>query len=222
MIPLLSHLPGDISWLVPDLIGHGQYRDRQALMLRMDPVSIAEELSRRLFLSRDSCRRVIIGHSLGALVAVELAHLLGLHGRLILGDPPLWPCGDTQSQQEAKVALQQDSVGRRLLGDSFADFDGSLTYGPRLLSIASDTNLHVDVVVGLLGPHRTAAGLYDCGTFISQSHRLSLISWADQHTTRLSFVEHGAAGHFVFHDTSTLMRISRAIEQDKPLTDVVI
>jgi pimeloyl-ACP methyl ester carboxylesterase len=222
MIPLLSYLPGDISWLVPDLIGHGQCRDRQGLMLRMDPAAIARDLSDRVMHSHDAHRWVIIGHSLGALVAIELAHLLGLRGRLFLGDPPLWPCGDTQSQQEAKIALQQDSVGQRLLSDSFANFDGTIHYGSRLFSIAADSHLMVDVVVGLLGRHQNAAGLNDCGTFISESHRRSLISWAEQHTMGLSVVEHGAAGHFVFHDMSMLMRISRAIEQDKPLTDVVI
>jgi pimeloyl-ACP methyl ester carboxylesterase len=95
--------------------------------LRLNPKSIADDLYRRLPCIHSSQRIILVGHSLGALVAIELVHRYNPNGQIILIDPPLWPCGDKESQLEAQRALANDNVGRRLLIDSFGSFDGSIT-----------------------------------------------------------------------------------------------
>lgn len=213
MLPLLAHLPGDLSWSTPDLAGHGQYRESHVCLQGMDPVSLAAELQERVQIEKSE-PLIVLGHSLGALVAIELFRIFKLRGRLFLGDPPLWPCGDTMSQLDAKQVLIQDPVGRRLLVDSFSNFDGSVCYEHSLQQVAASTDISVDVVVGLCGRHQTANGSWDCGTFIGEQHRQSLRNWANN---KIGYLEQSSVGHFVFHDVSVLAKISESILKDESL-----
>lgn len=200
-----------MPWIVPDLIGHGQQRERHTEQLKLDPAAIADDLYRRLLCIYSSQRIILVGHSLGALVAVELVRRYQLSGQLILGDPPLWPCGDTESQLEAQRALALDVVGRRLLVDSFGDFDGSVTYDQQLADLGRGSNVSATIVIGMLGRHQRANGGWDCGTFINHTRHASLSAWVAEDSTRRSLIKNSAAGHFVLHDEPILFKLRQRI-----------
>lgn len=210
-LPLLNYLPADMPWIVPDLIGHGQQRERHTELLRLDPGSIADNLYRRLPCIHSNQRIILVGHSLGALVAIELVRRYQLSGQLILGDPPLWPCGDTESQLEAQRALALDVVGRRLLVDSFGDFNGSITYDQELADLGRGSNVTTTIVIGMLGRHQRANGGWDCGTFINHTRHASLSAWVAEDSSRRSLIKNSAAGHFVLHDQTILFNLGQFI-----------
>ncbi|MFM8275376.1 MAG: alpha/beta hydrolase [Cyanobium sp.] len=127
MLALLPALPAQRAYLVPDLAGHGS-RTSDALPARLDPDGLAADLIEACGLAARRDALVVIGHSLGALVALALQERLLTLGRgalgLVLGDPPLFPCGDTESQQLAKAGLLNDPLGRRLLDECFRPVGG--------------------------------------------------------------------------------------------------
>ncbi|MEB3348437.1 MAG: alpha/beta hydrolase [Cyanobacteriota bacterium] len=210
MLPLLPHLPGEITWLVPDLAGHGDRRNQCLLpATTMTPAFLAQDLLLRHPELHQHGPWLLLGHSLGALVALELVRQGVTSQSLILGDPPLWPCGDTGSQCEAQVALGQTPLGIRLLEGCFAAFNGTINYANLLEEISAIAS--IKVLVGLRGRHQLDSGGWDCGTFISETNRHWLHQWA-MNARMASIQQLSGAGHFVFHNQEGLNLLRQQLQ----------
>jgi pimeloyl-ACP methyl ester carboxylesterase len=146
----------------------------------------------------------LVGHSLGALVALELQQHLHEGGSgaasLVLGDPPLFINLDTPSQHAAAAGMANDVVGRRLARDSFfgfvADnpvFGEKSAYLKKLMEASKQLPTHL--LHGLRPQHQRQDGSVDCGTFLSETSMDDIRNYA--HDTFVHPIRD--AGHFVFH-----------------------
>ncbi len=207
MLSLLPALPAQWAYLVPDLAGHGSRSD-DALPQRLDPDGLAADLIEACCLAARRDSLVVIGHSLGALVALALQERLLALGRgalgLVLGDPPLFPCGDTESQQLAKTGMLNDPVGRRLLDECFAGFSlQDPKASPFFASLRRClATAPVITLLGGRGCYQRPDGSQDCGTFIS-AEGSSLLAEAFASAAihpASSLMLQAQLGHFVLHD----------------------
>jgi pimeloyl-ACP methyl ester carboxylesterase len=218
MLALLPALPAQRAYLVPDLAGHGS-RTSDALPARLDPDGLAADLIEACGLAARRDALVVIGHSLGALVALALQERLLTLGRgalgLVLGDPPLFPCGDTESQQLAKAGLLNDPLGRRLLDECFAGFDlPNPEASPFLASLRRCLpTAPVITLLGGRGRYQRPDGSQDCGTFISMEGRTLLAeAYASEaiHPAS-SLMLQAQLGHFVLHDQAVLALLAEQL-----------
>jgi pimeloyl-ACP methyl ester carboxylesterase len=206
MLALTPHLNHHHAVLCPDLAGHGQRRNEHEHLAELNPRELAADLLRQLPIQSLAATLPIhlVGHSLGALVALEVQQLLHESGSgatsLLLGDPPLVICLDTPSQHAAAAGMAKDSVGQRLARDCFFEFAaGSQAAGEqspyleRLREVSEQ--LPTNLFHGLLAQHQRPDGSIDCGTFLSAFSLQHLLSRCPQvHLHPIA-----DAGHFVFH-----------------------
>jgi pimeloyl-ACP methyl ester carboxylesterase len=206
MLALTPMLPNHHAVLCPDLAGHGQRRNEHEHLAELNPRELADDLLRQLPIQSLAASLPVhlVGHSLGALVAMELQQLLHEGGcgaaTLVLGDPPLFINLDTPSQHAAAAGMTNDVVGIRLAQDSFFGFaadnpaaDEQSPYLQRLREVTQQIPTHL--LYGLLPQHQRQDGGVDCGTFFSEASLRMLGSQdLDVHLNPIS-----DAGHFVFH-----------------------
>jgi pimeloyl-ACP methyl ester carboxylesterase len=206
MLALTPMLPNQHAVICPDLAGHGQRRNEHEHLAKLNPRELAADLLRHLPIQSLAATLPVhlVGHSLGALVALELQQLLHESGggatSLLLGDPPLVISLDTPSQHAAAAGMANDSVGQRLARDSFFEFatDSQAAgeqspYLQRLREISEQ--LPTNLFHGLLAQHQRQDGSVDCGTFLSAFSLQHLLSRCPQvHLHPIA-----DAGHFVFH-----------------------
>jgi hypothetical protein len=199
---------------MPDLVGHGQKHKGENNTLSMSykaltPEHLAIDIledSQHFHQGQLNNRSIIIiGHSLGGLVALSLHQSLAAQGiktqGILLGDSPVYPLGDTASQEAARAQLEQTALGRNLLQHCFDGFEanskqnnkGSSIYEEQIELACKDTS--VTFMAGLLGPNQRN-GFNDCGTFVSEASRQKLITLKSKGLA-VQVVED--AGHFVFH-----------------------
>jgi pimeloyl-ACP methyl ester carboxylesterase len=219
MLSLAPHLEGEFGLLCPDLAGHGQRQAHHHHLPSLGPRELAGDLLERLPIAQLAAALPLqlVGHSLGALVALEMQNLLHAEGagaaRLVLGDPPLCLSLDTPSQHAAAQGMAHDPVGRRLAHDCFHDFTANnpaagadSSFLLLLDSISQQVPVHV--LHGLLPQHQRADGSIDCGTFLSD---LSL-----QHLRLRCPLVHlrpvADGGHFVFHSSQGLQHLSHCLQ----------
>jgi pimeloyl-ACP methyl ester carboxylesterase len=194
--------------LCPDLAGHGQRRNEHEHLAELSPRELAADLLERLPIQLLSATLPVhlVGHSLGALVVMELQQYLHESGggaaSLVLGDPPLFINLDTPSQHAAAAGMASDEVGQRLARDSFFDFAADnpasgvkSPYLKRLREVSMQ--LPTALLHGLLPQHQRQDGSVDCGTFLSEQS-LNLLRSQSLVAHLLSVSD---AGHFVFHTT---------------------
>lgn len=208
MLELMPMLPNQYAVLCPDLAGHGQRRNEHVHLAKMNPQELAADLLRHLPVQLLAATLPVhlVGHSLGALVALELQRLLHESGggaaQLVLGDPPLFINLDSPSQHAAAAGMASDAVGQRLARDSFFDFSAnnpaagvSSPYLQLLKKVSQQTPTHL--LHGLLAQHQRPNGSVDCGTFLSDRSRQYLQSSCPEvHIHPIA-----DAGHFVFHSS---------------------
>ena len=209
MLELMPMLPNQYAVLCPDLAGHGQRRNEHEHLAKLNPQELAADLLRQLPIQSLLATPLpvhLVGHSLGALVALELQQLLHEKGsgaaQLVLGDPPLFISLDTPSQHAAAAGMASDAVGKRLARDSFFDFTAnnpaafvSSPYLQLLKHVSQQTPTHL--LHGLLAQHERQNGSVDCGTFLSDRSRQYLQSSCPEvHVHPIT-----DAGHFVFHSS---------------------
>jgi pimeloyl-ACP methyl ester carboxylesterase len=206
MLALTPHLNHQHLVLCPDLAGHGQRRNEHEHLAKLNPMELAADLLRHLPIQSLAATLPVhlVGHSLGALVALELQQLLHESGAgaasLVLGDPPLFINLDTPSQHAAASGMASDAVGQRLARDSFFDFAANnpasgaqSPYLKRLRQVSQQIPTHL--LHGLLPQHQRPDGSVDCGTFLSEKSLNLLRSQnLDNHLHAIS-----DSGHFVFH-----------------------
>jgi pimeloyl-ACP methyl ester carboxylesterase len=206
MLALTPMLPNHHAVLCPDLAGHGQRRNEHEHLAELNPRELATDLLRQLPIQSLAATLPVhlVGHSLGALVALELQQFLHEGGggvaSLVLGDPPLFINLDTPSQHAAAAGMAIDVVGQRLARDSFLGFAANnpaagpqSVYLQRLREVSQQAPIHV--LHGLLAQHQRQDGGVDCGTFLSDASLNLLRSQGfDGHLHPVS-----DAGHFVFH-----------------------
>jgi hypothetical protein len=206
--------PASLTTYMPDLLGHGQKHKREdntesIFYKALTPEHLASDiLAESQHFQQDQLSDtsiVIIGHSLGGLVALSLHQRLARQGiktqAILLGDSPVYPLGDTASQKAARAELEQTALGRNLLHHCFDGFEtnskhnskSNSIYEEQIESACKDTS--VTFMVGLLGPNQHN-GFNDCGTFFSEASRQRLIGLESKGLT-IQVVED--AGHFVFH-----------------------
>lgn len=223
-LPLLVQLPEQLPLLLSDLAGHGQRREQWRHLERLDPPGLAADLLERhprLWAGRPVW---LLGHSLGALVALALAEQLdaqpgGAVAGLILGDPPLLPC-DIPAPLQAGALASTDPLEQRLVADSFFHFQpggpqpgNSQHDGPYLEQLAAlAARLPVHVLLGMQGAFRRADGFSDCGTLVGQPSRERLVALARERP-RLGLHAIADAGHFVFHAASGQALVARLLAQ---------
>jgi len=206
MLALTPHLNHQHSFLCPDLAGHGQRRSEHQELAKLNPRELAADLLRDLPIQSLMATLPVhlVGHSLGALVALELQQLLHESGRsaasLVLGDPPLFINLDTPSQQAAAAAMAGDAIGQRLARDSFFDFStnnpAAGEQSPYLQTLREvSKQLPTTLLHGLLPQHQRQDGSTDCGTFLSEAS-ISLLRCQKLNTSLHPISD---AGHFVFH-----------------------
>jgi len=219
MLALTPVLPYRHAVLCPDLAGHGQRRDEHEHLAKLNPRELAADLLRHLPIQSLAATLPVhlVGHSLGALVALELQQLLHQAGTgaasLVLGDPPLFINLDTPSQQAAAAGMATDAVGQRLARDSFFDFadnnpasDIQSPYLQRLRQVSQQIPTHV--LHGLLPQHQRQDGSVDCGTFLSEeSLNLLLSQHLDAHLHPIS-----NSGHFVFHTVEGHKKLMQCLD----------
>jgi pimeloyl-ACP methyl ester carboxylesterase len=206
MLALTPMLPNHHAVLCPDLAGHGQRRNEHEHLAELNPRELAVDLLRQLPIQSlaDTLPVHLVGHSLGALVALELQQLLHESGAgaasLVLGDPPLFINLDTPSQHAAASGMASDDVGQRLARDTFFEFTANnpaaglrSPYLQRLQQVSQQLPTHL--LHGLLPKHQRQDGSVDCGTFLSEGS-VNLL-----HSKDLNAHLHpiSDAGHFVFH-----------------------
>jgi pimeloyl-ACP methyl ester carboxylesterase len=216
MLALTPMLPNQHAVLCPDLAGHGQRRNEHEHLAKLSPREMAADLLKRLPIQSLSATLPVhlVGHSLGALVAMELQQFLhesgGRAASLVLGDPPLFIHLDTPSQHAAAAGMANDVVGQRLARDSFFDFAANnpaagqqSVYLQRLREVSQQAPTHL--LHGLLPQHQRLDGGVDCGTFLSEGSLRMLGSQdLDVHLHPIS-----DAGHFVFHTVAGHTRLRR-------------
>lgn len=206
MLALTPMLPNHHAVLCPDLAGHGQRRNEHERLAELNPRELAGDLLRQLPIQSLAASLPVhlVGHSLGALVAMELQQLLheggGGAASLVLGDPPLFINLDTPSQHAAAAGMANDVVGQRLARDSFFGFVGNnpaageeSPYLKKLEKVSQQLPVHL--LHGLQPRHQRQDGSVDCGTFLSEQS-LNLLR-SKSHGAHLHPVSD--AGHFVFH-----------------------
>ena len=215
MLALTPMLPNHHAVLCPDLAGHGQRRNEHEHLAELNPRELAGDLLRILPIQSLAASLPVhlVGHSLGALVAMELQQLLheggGGAASLVLGDPPLFINLDTPSQHAAAAGMANDVVGQRLARDSFFGFVGNnpaagpqSVYLQRLREVSQQAPTHL--LHGLLPQHQRQDGGVDCGTFLSEGSLNLLRSQGfDGHLHPVS-----DAGHFVFHTVAGHTRLN--------------
>jgi pimeloyl-ACP methyl ester carboxylesterase len=209
-LPLLAHLPERLPVLLSDLAGHGQRREHWRHLEHLDPAALAADLLERQPPAGRSRPLWLVGHSLGALVALALAQCLagqGVVAGLILGDPPLLP-RDIPAALQAGALASTDPLEQQLVADSFFNFQQDGPYLRQLATLAE--TLPVQVLLGLQGAFRSAAGFSDCGTLVGQASRKQLLALAAE---RPLLGLHGIAdaGHFVFHAPSGQALVARLL-----------
>jgi pimeloyl-ACP methyl ester carboxylesterase len=221
MLALTPMLPNQHAVLCPDLAGHGQRRNEHEHLAELNPRELAADLLRQLPVQSLAATLPmhLVGHSLGALVALELQQFLHESGggaaSLVLGDPPLFINLDTPSQHAAAAGMASDDVGQRLARDTFFGFAANnpaaglhSPYLQRLQQVSQQLPTHV--LHGLQPQHQRQDGSVDCGTFLSQ-RSLSLLTSlelnADVHPISDS-------GHFVFHTQEGLAKLLQSLESD--------
>ncbi len=219
-LPLLAQLPEQLPLLLSDLAGHGQRREHWQHLERLDPAGLAADLLARQPAIASGGPLWLVGHSLGALVALALAARLsgagsgagsgpehGVVAGLILGDPPLLP-RDIPAALQAGALASADPLEQRLVAESFFRFEHNGPYLQQLAELAE--RLPVQVLLGLQGGFRRADGFSDCGTLVGQASREQLLALAAERP-RLGL--HGIAdgGHFVFHAPSGQALVARLL-----------
>ncbi|MCP9858187.1 alpha/beta hydrolase [Cyanobium sp. Cruz-8H5] len=209
-LPLLAQLPERLPVLLSDLAGHGQRREHWRHLEPLDPAALAADLLERQPQAGRSGPLWLVGHSLGALVALALAQRLagqGVVAGLILGDPPLLP-RDIPAALQAGALASTDPLEQRLVADSFFNFQHDGPYFEQLAALAE--TLPVQVLLGLQGAFRSASGYSDCGTLVGLASRERLLALA---TERPGLGLHGIAdaGHFVFHAPSGQALVARLL-----------
>jgi len=221
MLALTPMLPNHHAVLCPDLAGHGQRRNEHEHLAKLSPREMAADLLERLPIQSLSATLPVhlVGHSLGALVAMELQQCLHESGggaaSLVLGDPPLFINLDTPSQHAAAAGMANDVVGQRLAQDSFFGFAANnpasgvkSPYLKRLREVSMQ--LPTAILHGLLPQHQRQDGSVDCGTFISgQSLNLLISQELNAHLLPIS-----DSGHFVFHTQKGLENLLYSIDYD--------
>jgi hypothetical protein len=206
--------PASLATYMPDLVGHGQKHKREnnaepLLYKALTPEHLAIDImAESQHFHQDQLNHrsiIIIGHSLGGLVALSLHQSLAGQGikthAILLGDSPVYPLGDTASQKAARVQLEQTALGRNLLQHCFDGFEANSKQNSKVSSIyegqlelaCKDTS--VTFMAGLLGPNQRN-GFNDCGTFVSEASRQRLMGLKSKGLA-VQVVED--AGHFVFH-----------------------
>lgn len=215
-LPLLAQLPEQLPLLLSDLAGHGQRREHWQHLERLDPAGLAADLLARHPAIASGGPLWLVGHSLGALVALALAGRLGAPGSepdrgvvagLILGDPPLLP-RDIPAALQAGALASADPLEQRLVAESFFRFEHNGPYLQQLAALAE--RLPVQVLLGLQGGFRRADGFSDCGTLVGQASREQLLALAAQRP-RLGLHGIADAGHFVFHAASGQALVARLL-----------
>jgi hypothetical protein len=206
MLALCPHLPNQHLLLCPDLAGHGQRHNEHEHLSELSPRELAADLLRHLPIQSLAATLPVhlVGHSLGALVALELQQLLHERGgdaaSLVLGDPPLFLNLDTPSQQVAAAAMAGDGFGQRLARDTFFDFathnPAAGEQSPYLQKLREvSKQLPTTMLHGLLPLHQRQDGSTDCGTFLSEAS-MNLLRGQNLETSLHPISD---AGHFVFH-----------------------
>lgn len=221
MLALTPMLPNQHAVICPDLAGHGQRRHEHLHLTKLNPKELAADLLRQLPIQSLAATLPVhlVGHSLGALVALELQQLLHNTGSgaasLVLGDPPLFINLDTPSQHAAAAGMASDDVGQRLARDTFFEFTANnpaaglqSPYLQRLQQVSQQLPTHV--LHGLQPQHQRQDGSVDCGTFLSQ-RSLSLLTSPElnAHVHPIS-----DSGHFVFHTQEGLAKLLQSLESD--------
>ena len=204
-LPLLAQLPEQLPLLLNDLAGHGQRRGHWQHLECLDPAGLAADLLARHPAIAKGGRLWLVGHSLGALVALALTDQLsrqsaaaGVVAGLILGDPPLLP-RDIPAPLQAGALASADPLEQQLVAESFFRFEHNGPYLQQLAALAALLPVHV--LLGMQGPFRRADGFSDCGTLVGQASREQLLALAAQRP-RLGLHGIADAGHFVFHAAS--------------------
>ena len=206
MLALTPMLPNQHAVICPDLAGHGQRRHEHEHLTKLNPRELAADLLRLLPIQSLAASLPVhlVGHSLGALVALALQQVLHESGSeaasLVLGDPPLFINLDTPSQHAAAAGMASDEVGQRLARDTFFGFAANnpaaglhSPYLQRLQQVSQQLPTHV--LHGLQPQHQRQDGSVDCGTFLSEASLNLLRSQnLNAHLHPIS-----DAGHFVFH-----------------------
>jgi pimeloyl-ACP methyl ester carboxylesterase len=218
MLALTPILPNHHAVLCPDLAGHGQRRNEHEHLAKLNPRELAADLLRQLPIQSLAAALPVhlVGHSLGALVALELQQLLhensGGAASLVLGDPPLFINLDTPSQHAAAAVMASDAVGQRLARDSFFDFAVNnpaagveSPYLQRLREVSKQ--LPTVLFHGLLAQHQRLDGSVDCGTFVTALSLQHLRSYCP--TVELHPI--ADAGHFVFHSRLGLSQFNHCL-----------
>jgi pimeloyl-ACP methyl ester carboxylesterase len=226
MLALTPMLPNHHAVLCPDLAGHGQRCNEHEHLAKLSPREMAADLLERLPIQSLSATLPVhlVGHSLGALVAMELQQFLhesgGRAASLVLGDPPLFINLDTPSQHAAAAGMANDVLGQRLAQDSFFGFAADnpaagpqSVYLQRLREVSLQAPTHL--LHGLLPKHQRQDGGVDCGTFLSEGSLNLLRSQGfDGHLHPVS-----DAGHFVFHTVAGHTRLNSCLCSQKLRTD---
>lgn len=219
MLELMPMLPNQHAVLCPDLAGHGQRRNEHEHLAKLNPQQLAADLLRHLPIKSLAATLPVhlVGHSLGALVALELQQLLHESGggaaALVLGDPPLVISLDTPSQHAAAAEMAKDSVGQRLARDCFFEFTAGnqaageqSPYLQRLREVSKQLPTHL--FHSLLAQHQRPNGSLDCGTFLSDRSRQYLHSSCPEvHLHPIA-----DAGHFVFHTSLGLSQFVHCLD----------
>jgi cis-3-alkyl-4-acyloxetan-2-one decarboxylase len=103
---LAKTMPANVRVLAIDLLGHG--KSPKPEWARYDARTQARSVLTTLLLHRIPPKCLIVGHSLGALVAVELARIAPLYIKhLLLVSPPIY-----KPSRNMKVATQREDVLR--------------------------------------------------------------------------------------------------------------
>lgn len=94
MLELMPMLPNQYAVLCPDLAGHGQRRSEHEHLAKLNPQELAADLLRQLPMQSLLATPLpvhLVGHSLGALVALELQKLFHESGAGAASLVLVWP-----------------------------------------------------------------------------------------------------------------------------------
>jgi len=217
LLSLAPLLPEDLVLVAPDLAGHGQRQDHWQHLQRLDAPGLAHDLWQRLPLRQLPGPLWLVGHSLGALVALCLADLLLANpqspsmGGLILGDPPLFP-RDIPASMQGQALASSHPVEHRLVRQAFYAFNpldpaGAPSDGPSFHQLKRLTQAAcgpIHLLLGMQAAFQRQDGFSDCGTLVGEESRRRLLLLRDElplATSKGGLHLHGVAdaGHFVFH-----------------------
>lgn len=231
LLNLAPLLPENFLLLAPDLAGHGQRLEHWQRLERLDAPSLAHDLWQRLPLLQLPVPLWLVGHSLGALVALCLADLLLSNPQsppvkgLILGDPPLLP-RDIPASMQSQALASKHPVEHRLVRQAFFAFNpvdqaSAPSDGPffrQLQHLAQAACGPIHVLLGLQAAFQRDDGFSDCGTLVGEESRRRLLLLRDElpaATTNSGLHLHGVAdaGHFVFHSAQGAGLVQNLISQ---------